>query len=297
MIFDFSYICFLALLCRFAFGHPPDVNFVISGKRLNSRTILRPRVDPPPRIVTVISDVRTNVHSPTGEQLFPIHSAIDFAGNDQDGPMRVEIVIDNNERNKGNLALRALDLTTFNSGRTISRQGPPDTVRHLQEIGQTRLTNSEIADLRTGKGLVADTWALDNVWRTGPANLPVNTCSTFIRRLVRALDLEFEGEMVNIFARDDEYFQTYARSQTHQIDYLLRETLSSPKDRKEWNHWRIAYDISNPRQPTRDFDNEPYRLRNPNYPVVPPGLSEPPPPIINPFLVGPRPPSGGPPRL
>lgn len=226
------------------------------------------RTDHPLRTVAVIVDTwrkQMGVSPTTGKQIFQIHSALQFSGNDKDGPMRVELCVAQiRSLNRGYLIVRALDFTTVNSGQPIPDRNNEQILRHVQDIGQTRLTNAEIAHQRYGTGLAADTWSQDPVYRTKTSN--VNSCNTYIRRLIAALGLTIHGEMVDLFEQDQEFARVFANYNNQRISLLAHETVPMPGSFFENTNWRIIFNIRDPKDPVKQSNSELWRKYSASYP-------------------------------
>ena len=147
----------------------------------SSRHIKQKRA--PLRDVSVIIDIfEDRATTPEGKSVFPVHSALWIAGNELDGPLKIEIGIDDEASDfDQNLHLRVLDETTAKSGKTYQ----PGAMRKVTTETRTRLTNQQFMDSLSGKGLAANAWARDTLYRTGRINKGnLNTCNNFIQRLV-----------------------------------------------------------------------------------------------------------------
>ena len=60
---------------------------------------------------------------------------------------------------RGSIVLRAIDFTVENNVKSrLKPKASAGSERRIYPLGQTTLTNAEIADPSTGKGIVLDVW-------------------------------------------------------------------------------------------------------------------------------------------
>ena len=149
---------------------------------------IRPRENGPNRDVYVVTNYKpykgAKPEFVDGESVFPSHSYLYVAGNPQDGPLKIEIGDDKNfVLTDGGCHIRALDLAPNNMGK-FPKESAYISVDYQ---GQTKFRNADFMDTQTGKGMVANAWAADPIYRTGPPNAGnINTCNTFLQRLLRS---------------------------------------------------------------------------------------------------------------
>ena len=167
---------FLALLFALAHSLPSDPPKTGRHSKLFPRAQLRD--------VTLLIDYESSrFTTEDGKTVFPSHSALYIAGNDQDGPLKIEIADDKALPADEGLNIRVLDLTPAQSHKVYTIGAK----RFVTVQTQTRFTNKAFMDPETGKGLVADAWAQDTVYRTGTINKGnINTCNTFLQRLIES---------------------------------------------------------------------------------------------------------------
>ena len=165
---------FLALLFALARTLPSDPH------QTGKNSILFPRDTP--RDVSLLIDFRsTSYTTKDGTTVFPCHSALLVAGTNQEGPLKIEIADDLALAPRAGLNIRVSDLTPANTGKKYRDTAFRVNLKQME----THYTNKDFMDPETGKGLVADAWAQDHVYRAGPANAGnINTCNTFLQRLI-----------------------------------------------------------------------------------------------------------------
>ena len=134
------------------------------------------------RTVKVIVNFATDSFwTKEGNVCFRCHSALFISGNDQDGPLKIEIEDDLSLPYEKSLYIRVIDFTTAKKDFDFLDTNTRDVI--LQN--PTYFTNKAFMDPETGKGLVADTWAMDHNYRAGPIpNDDLNDCNTFVQRFV-----------------------------------------------------------------------------------------------------------------
>ena len=200
-----------------------------------SRHIKQTRAEP--RRVSVLIDLIPDYETtPNGKTVFPVHSALWVSGTDQDGPLKIEISVAEDASDfDENLRVRVLDMTTAKSGQTYQANARRKVTT---EIG-TQLTNQEFMDPATGKGIVANAWAKDIIYRTGSINKGnINTCNNFIQRLVEGelggtLSDEAKGQFDLARIWTEDFNPAGATQEVKKMRYDT--TRDGAKQRKEFN--------------------------------------------------------------
>jgi len=149
----------LLFLVPFAVLHPTDL-------------ILRD-AEPAQRLVYIIGDVRPAeraVSATTGKPIFGMHTMLEIAGTDVDGPLRLQIA----EHPSVGYALVARDLGVINTGKPIGFWGLDNARRYVAQTGQTSLTNAGIIDHQTGNGVLTKAWQEDVWHRRGAVPPPTS---------------------------------------------------------------------------------------------------------------------------
>lgn len=116
-----------------------------------------------------------------GKVLFPEHSAVVIAGNDIDGPFKIQIQVDKDSRGVIQGAnVRFLDLTTDNKDyRPVENEKAS-----VKVIGKTSLKNGAFHDPDAGNGIVMDAFQKDPEYRRGKTHAGrLNTCHKYIERI------------------------------------------------------------------------------------------------------------------
>jgi len=109
------------------------------------------------------------------------HSALYVSGNDQDGPLKIEIADDKSLPPEQGLSIRVFDLTPAGNSKKFSARGTRAVIWQMP----THYTNKDFMDPATGRVLVANAWGQDYVYRGGSRNVgSINTCNTFLQRLI-----------------------------------------------------------------------------------------------------------------
>ncbi|KAI9674491.1 MAG: hypothetical protein M1817_001829 [Caeruleum heppii] len=227
--------------------------------------LARANNDPTSRTVTIISDLdftEVEIDHLTGEKVFFMHSALEFSGTAQDGPLRVEVVTNPDWERDRLYAVRAQDFGVENTGRPIGKSGPLNRQRYIDPIGETTLKNSDIADAKTAKGLIADVWGVDSDYRSGMAN--VNNCNTFVQKLGDALKLSLPSAVSERFERANRFAQLQGRILT-EADTILYDRLPQVAGLPEGSKWRVAFDIEDPENPIKLSDDFPGKPQGPAY--------------------------------
>ena len=164
---------------------------------------------PSPRYVYVITDVSTTdraVSPKTGKPIFDMHTALHIDGTDTDGPMRIEIAVNPTALDTQGYVIRVKDLGVANSGKPIGFWSSMQNARrYVVQNGQTTLTNAEIFDHDSGRGMAVDAWKVNPVYSRGTGSSP-NTCIDFVDNMLAQMNLDLDPAMSKIFADGDEYY-------------------------------------------------------------------------------------------
>ena len=142
-----------------------------------------------PRGVSVVIDIDFNQR--LGDS-FRTHTFVEFAGTATDGPFRVELATQQTSGGKFVGAVRGIDLTTAATDSGISLAERKGCMRKMYAYQLTPVTNAELMDSTTGKGLIWQTWMQDPKIRTGNGHdVRLSTGQTFVHKL---LDTVFGAE-------------------------------------------------------------------------------------------------------
>ena len=164
---------------------------------------LRARGDAPLRNVYIIADVDYSIRkisSTTGQNLLNAHSMVHISGTATDGPLRIQVY--QFERNPTSMAIQVVDWGAENSNQKIGlKSNAPTRTRMIWKLdGGTKLANAQLADPKTGKGAVLDTYA-----RSPGYTLGTNDCNTFVKNLVEHLGLDAGPEFGDVYRRSAEW--------------------------------------------------------------------------------------------
>ncbi|KAL9602195.1 MAG: hypothetical protein Q9179_002621 [Wetmoreana sp. 5 TL-2023] len=226
----YTHMLFLALLTVFSRALPPDINSKTHVSELTVRAVERD-------MMLLVDYGPPGWVAADGETVFPSHSALFIAGNEQDGPLKIEI--GNSGNGPENLYIRAFDLTTKNKDKTYASNG----MRKVIPQGKTKLTNREFMDPETGKGLVANAWVEDPNYRNGIKNKGnINTCNTFLRRLVEGqLGGQISPEADMFFKKAEKWTEQFNDYGTSQDVRLLRlETATDVPGEKTYKNYDLV---------------------------------------------------------
>lgn len=129
--------------------------------------------------------------------IYNAHSSIEFGPTSDDGPFRVEIVVEQlpDSPNPGDATwaarVRGLDMTKEAKNRKLhaGQFKTGDHNRMVWRLADTTKTNNELMHRETGLGLVLDAWTEDPEYRVGTVwdGRTYNGCHTLALRLVRRL--------------------------------------------------------------------------------------------------------------
>ncbi|KAL8643691.1 MAG: hypothetical protein Q9226_008184, partial [Calogaya cf. arnoldii] len=133
-------------------------------------------------------------------------------GTATDGPLIIELGITPlPQPTPQNLyAINSKDLGVANSGKPIPQEHYPDTLTFLTIPGQTRFTNAEMFDHRSGTGLIADVWMENPIYSMGTGSKP-NTCYDFVEKVLKRMDLDLDAVTRSLFENSMEYYTDYSR--------------------------------------------------------------------------------------
>lgn len=180
------------------------------------------------RKVHVVTDFylyRKAVSQQSGLLVYGGHAQISIDGTDKDGPLAIELGINPRHGNskthlsKALYAVRCIDHGIENTGKSITPTLYPKTIRHEATTGETLLTNADLFDPKTGKGLVADAWMEDPVYRMGLGSTP-NTCYDLLVRVLRRMNLEFDTLTKKMFDNSTEYYTEYSRKMSQRVQHV-----------------------------------------------------------------------------
>lgn len=258
------YICVFVHLCqsRVAFFEPLA--------RKNTSSLISTINASASRKVHVVIDFhlyRKAVSRQSGLLVYGGHAQISIDGTDKDGPLAIELGINpvnqlpGNTLSKALYAVRCIDYGIENTGTSITSTLYPQTLRHEATIGETSLTNAELFNPETGKGLVVDAWMKDPIYRMGLNSTP-NTCYDLLVRVIRRMNLDFDPVTKTMFENSTEYYTEYSRKMSTRVQ-IVASLATQP--RSGWFGavvktvvWNVDYE-NNPNAPSLvpDPDLEP----------------------------------------
>lgn len=90
---------------------------------------------------------------PTYEKLFPVYASLHVNGSSTDGPLEVQLI--NHDQN----IIRVTDWGLRNNDKPMGIPQPGYLTDYFELFGKTNLTNRQILDPSTGKGLIHDVWS------------------------------------------------------------------------------------------------------------------------------------------
>lgn len=220
---------------------------------------LQPRQDAPApatpqsRYVYVVTDVDLNqkaVSSTSGKPIFGGHASIRVAGTDVDGPLVIEVAVN---VDASGLQIRVLDTGVANTGKPIGFWGAPNSRRFVVQNGEITLTNSEIFDHQTGKGLVADAWNENPVYTRG-TGATSNTCYDFVNGVLAHMNEELDPSMSKVFTSADEYYTKNSAKWVEKVPLVWSQKTKFPPGYtpvEGEQYWMRVFDVvSNPGAPT-----------------------------------------------
>ena len=201
--------------------------FVYFGSiRCNPSLLTRDPVTRPVYFV-IEYDLDTSRVSREGDLVMQSHSFLFVAGNDWDGPLKMEIGSDPNIGKPHDLYIRAFDLTTANKDKTYY---PIPDKRHVAHIMDTAHSNRDFIHPTIGNGFVANAWTQDVVYRSGVffAN-NINNCHTFVRRLVEGqLGGRLDQTSLNLIDKGYRWVGQFKSIRDVQVVYDLRLETATP---------------------------------------------------------------------
>ena len=217
-----------------------------------------------PRAVWVIADVSNTpagISSVTGKHIFDLHASLHVDGTNTDGPLRIEIVVDETATFSQTYIIRVKDLGVANTGRPIGPWASIDNAhRQVVRVGETSLTNSGIFDHDTGRGIVVDAWKKDPMYSVG-GGVKSNTCLDLVRRILVELNLELGDFMKWVFAGADEVYTVLVDRFVERMPYIWSERIELPRGvtlAPDVDAWSRLYDVlSEPDRSIRFADSIP----------------------------------------
>ncbi len=171
---------------------------------------------------------------------FYVHSALWVAGNNVDGPFKVETNIDFGVTPmypEYGLNLRILDQGVKEGG----HEPPMKAGRQKFFIGNTDMTNEQLFDWNTKSGFVTDEFLQDPEYRTGPKfkgengkPSTVNDCNTYVRNMVTQLGAKLPDDAQKLLDGAERWATECPRAQTLQIEvkavaYLDQDAQGKPR--------------------------------------------------------------------
>ena len=109
------------------------------------------------RPVYLVMNVRltgAQTFPPTYEKLFPVYASLHFNASSTDGPLEVQLVNQNSQN-----IIRVTDWGLHNSDKPLGVPQPGYLTDYFELFGRTNLTNSQILNASTGRGLIHEIWA------------------------------------------------------------------------------------------------------------------------------------------
>ena len=208
---------------------------------------------PEPRKVTVITDIWTSkkaTSSKTGDTVFGGHAILEIDGSSTEGPLSMELgplVLPIGQE----LGLLVRDFGVANSDKPFP-QPPPWQYRQRHSIpnGVTLLTNAELFDHQSGRGLVADAWRLDPEYVVGTGFKP-NDCFDFIERVLAEMRLPIDAATRALFENSQEYYAEHSRPQIQQVHDVAHTEIRPIEDEPAFEMWecRIFDVVEDPDHP------------------------------------------------
>jgi len=201
------------------------------------------------RFVYVITDVSSTeiaVSPKTGKPIFGLHTALHVDGTGTDGPLRMEIAVNQAAIDTEGYVLRVKDLGVASTGKPIGFWSSIQNSRRFGvQNGQTSLTNSEIFDHNSGRGLVVDAWKTNPVYAKGTGSTP-NTCIDFVDQMLAHMKLDLDPSMSRIFSNGDEYYTYNSKAFVQELPHVWSIKTDLPPDFKlppGIGTWTRIYDI------------------------------------------------------
>ncbi|KAI9799126.1 MAG: hypothetical protein M1825_004893 [Sarcosagium campestre] len=186
----YSWVCLLLLPCSSlaARGTPQDVKF---GAQRGSSSYEQQYKRQYYLIQDVIEDDLGKINVEDKFEAGAVYVSAEFSATDTESALRVGMyIVPAEDGEQAQPAIRVLDLGPERqrptSGRSRKLKFPHDLIiqRTVYNLGAVTISNQQIIDLETGRGLVASVWGKDPVYRS-----IFNDCYKLQTTLVQALGL------------------------------------------------------------------------------------------------------------
>ncbi|KAL8655661.1 MAG: hypothetical protein Q9226_002960 [Calogaya cf. arnoldii] len=211
-------------------------------------------------ILTELHLLRKAISRRSGKPVYGGHTQLWLDGTATDGPLIIEL--GNNplpQRTPQNLyAINSKDLGVANSGKPIPQEHYPDTLTFLTTPGQTRFTNAEMFDHRSGTGLIADAWMENPIYSMGTGSKP-NTCYDFVEKVLTRMNLDLDPVTKNLFENSKEYYTDYSRTRNKRVSDVA-SVINAPSRYGTKVHTRV-FDVDadvNPKAPILVYEKVQY---------------------------------------
>lgn len=219
--------------------------------------------EPESRYVYVVNDVdstQRGVSPTTGETIFGGHTSIRVDGTSTDGPLIIEIAINQAAIESRGFVIRVKDIGVANTGKPIGFFGPGGSAdrRYVVQNGKISLTNAQIFDHQAGTGLVADAWNENPVYVRSTGSTP-NTCYDLVDQILDKMGESLDPSMIKEFAKADEYYTSSSdKALVQKLSQVYSCTTEFPDGYKPGpgeDLWVRTFDVvSNPGKPNLIFD-------------------------------------------
>ncbi|KAL8953343.1 MAG: hypothetical protein Q9222_000805 [Ikaeria aurantiellina] len=220
-----------------------------------------------PRRVQVVTELhlwQKAISLRSQEPVYGGHAQIWVDGTDTDGPLIIELGISPMAQpsHEQKYAVRSKDLGVANTGKAIRPYPYPGSLRFTLMEGMTTLTNAVMFDHQTGKGLIADAWMEDPVYRIGTGSRP-NTCYDLLVLVLERMELEVDPVTKRLFANSTEYYTLYSMRMVQRVQDVASITTepAGDQDKIEARVFDVDFEY-NPHAPSLIFDKIDYRPRS-----------------------------------
>lgn len=155
------------------------------------------------------------------------------AGTEKEGPLKIEIAVDSTIKDDASmeerLNIRAFDLTVEQSSKEIAMKSG----RKRLTVALTYETNKGFLDPETGKGIIANAWAKDPIYRSGTNNKGnLNTCNSLVTRVLEAINCPPNTKLKEYFELSDTWSELFNDpGVTSRISNLYHDTATNVKSK------------------------------------------------------------------
>ena len=108
----------------------------------------------PVYLVMQVRLIASQTFPPTYEKLFPVYGSLHFNATSTDGPLEIQLVKQN-----GQDLIRVTDWGLENADKPLGVPQPGYLTDFFELFGKSNLTNDQILNSSTGKGLIHDVWS------------------------------------------------------------------------------------------------------------------------------------------